>query len=564
MRKRVPVGRQERVADSEGFGDQGGATRTVGILAPMGGRGRLAGRILAGLAVVLGAAYILTLGRGSTYALDEWVFVVDRHSFSWDAVFSHHNSHPSIFPALIYISVFRLVGLDHPEIFRVIVFMGHFFIAVTVALLVRRRHGEQLALLAGVLVLLSGSGAANIVWGFQIGFCLSVGMYLASYLLLLRGQDSGGNAAAIGASATLVVAALSSGVGVAAICAMCVAVAVSSSRRSLWWVPIPAILSFAIWYLAFGDDSSQVTLATVPAWMWNSALASGAAFLGSAPVWGALIIVPIAVFGFVQAWRRRLSTPFLVHSSFLLAFWVSTGLGRSLFTDPGPSRYLHVASSSLVLLICLMLPQRCSRATKPMVAAGLLVTASILVQSPDFRQRMTEQQLKMRGGAHMRGSIAMVELLEGKIKDDGAVVPFLGVPLVTVGEYLRAVHEVGDSPAYPWAMIPRAPEKVREGADFALNELNTVAVSSRAAEGCTTESPAISMITLRGGDEAIVRSAENMSIIVRRFRADEWSVTTWRSLGGGTLAVQVPVDALDVPWQVHFRRPVAQLSCTDA
>lgn len=528
--------------------------------------------LLSGLVFTAGFVYLLTIGNGRTYAFDEWRWISERQSWSVDALFSPHNGNLHPIPVAVYLAVFKLIGLDHPEVFRLLVLFVHVGNVACVGLLVRRRHGPLPGTVAVTVVMFLGVGAQNIIWGFQIGMAGSVLFFLLAVLSLDLWHERGRSILRLAGAGFLVLSVLSSSVGVCAVAGLVMYVGVSPRRRMLWWVPLPALACYALWYVLF-QESVPVTAtpASLATWVWNMSAHTLAAFFVAPFVVGAAVLLcglAASSWGLV---RRRVEPRMLTWLAFLGSFFVMTGLARNfggLFGTEPPSRYLHISMIAAVLLVSDLVPrsggaERTRPRVRLLVGVGSLVACLlyVVVQVPKFVEHDASMRRFQFAGAQMRGLLAIVEELPREVAGDILIAWHLDSTLIDAKGYRAAVARFGDSPAYPFAGLPTAPATIRRGADDMINRANVVGVVGVNQADCTSWSALTGSVDLVGGQSLVVKSPASNGLIVRRFFVDDWSVSTWREIPAGLVRIDAPRDGSDLPWKVYFSAAVRVALC---
>lgn len=508
-----------------------------------------------------GVLYLAFLGRGMTYGLDEWVWVARRMSWSLDSVLVPHNGHNHALAALFYLLVFRTVGLNHPEIFRMAVLLIHVGIAASVAVLVAKRHGRALAALAGLAVLYLGKGAQNIVWGFQIGMAGSVLFLLVAVILFQSWESRQQRRWLVLSSLSLLVSVLFSSVGIAAVAAMTLLVLTCVHRRRVWWLPLPAVVVYGAWYAKYAEPVTLVKKPEVVVrWMWNSACENAGAFfdLGHGP--GRFIAAGLIVGVVYFAWRRRASSNLIVWTTFVVGFWAMTGMTRSFFVSPNAGRYMHVSMIGTILAVGSLGSSTRAARRWLIPLSAILVAVSAIAQFPGFRAEVRDMRANYYAGSWFRGSLSIAELLRKSIDSSVPLVKFIDVPLVTEGDYLRTIEIAGTSPAYPIARLADAPASVRYGADAMINNSAVVRIAPTPEVGCSVVGKTHE-VKIDGGRQVRVRTSAVNGLMVRRFHPEGPSVINWREVPVGDVTLSVPSDVLRTPWILAFSAPVEQLAC---
>ena len=512
----------------------------------------------------VGFFYLLFLGRGFTYALDEWMFVARGTSWSKDTLLAPHNGHISVLAAAIYVAVFRTFGLNHPEIFRVIVLVMQMGCAVCVGLLVSRRHGRSIAVWAGLLVMFLGKGAQNIVWGFQIGMTGSVLFFLVAMVLIDRWEVEPRRSRLILASIALSASILLGSVGLPAIAAVTAYVLLSRRRGDVWWVPIPSVVVYAVWYTSYSVSLPVITkVGPAARWTWGASRDALAAFFDAGDVWGGVLASALLTLMIHGAVRRTLPLRLVAWLTFVFVFWGLTSTARWFVPTDSP-RYLHVAMIGLVMVVSDACPDLRSRRSHnlPWYSAGtaVVVVVSIALQFPTFRFENVMMRNYYSAAPSMRGTLGAIELLGDNIDPSLPIVKFGDTSLISVGEYMRAVRSARSSPAVSPLALATSPLPVRQGADFFLNMSRVVEVQPATDTGCTAEPPRQS-ITISGGGSLRVRNVGANGFVVRRFLSTVPVGVTATELPAGTSMIAVPIDDVTVPWVLVFSSPMEQLSC---
>lgn len=506
--------------------------------------------------LIFGCIYILTLGNGRTYVLDEWMFVARRHEFTWNALFMPHNGHLSVGLALVYLTVFRTIGLDHPEAFRYLVFFMHFLVASWTACVVGRRHNRVVAAAAGLFVLLPGAAATDIVWGFQVAFVICLLTFLVALDAVTRPESGSPTRAAV----CLVISMMTSGVGVSAIAAVGLVSWMPAYRRRSWWVAFPAGSLFLVWSYFYSNTKPTWDVIALIKWVVKSASQSVAVLAHVSESRGAAILVVLCCFFVWASVRSRPSANVIGHVVFILSFWVLSGMSRMGLGTPHTSRYVYLAIPSMLLIASEMVSGDTTQRITRRVGIVSVVLVLLFVQAPGFRDRENVNRM-MYGAEGWRGFLAAMEMLRDKVDPNTGLVKLGETTLVTTGEYFAAVDSVGDSPAYPWRRLSTAPLAIRMGADSFLNSEGILHIESVPGLECIPLGRQDDHVELQAGESVSVRATPGSGIIVRRFFVDNWSVVSWRPLETGQVRVTVPRDGSDLPWQVYFDRPLDSLSC---
>lgn len=515
----------------------------------------------AALGVLLLAAGLLLLyaGRHLTFFYDEWAFVFTRRGGIINSYLDPHNGHLVLFPVIVYKVLFSIFGLRHYTPYRVVGIGLHLLCGALLYVLVARRLGPWLGLVPAALLLFMGTAWQDLLWPFQMGYLASVAGGLGALVALER-QDTLGDAVA---SALLIVAIGSSGVGIPFLVACAVAViAQRGSWRRLWVIALPALI-YAIWYVGWGSGESVTSDAVLAAPQYVASAAAGTVdgIAGLDPSWGPPLAVAL-VAAMVVSWQRRrgrVVTPMLLASvAGVLTFWTLAALTRADSPDPTASRYLYVGAVFVILAAAESGLGEGLR-TAWLAPVGVLVAAAVVGNL----QALRAGERALRGSdTSVRASLTAVELAAPLVSP--AFLPdSVNGPQITARPYLSAVHDLG-SPALSLTELQRAPESVRVKADSVLEHAEALAVATatkpEAALGaCQRFEPTATVayvdVDVVPGGQVLVRATPFSPVLVhlRRF-ASQFAGPPFASVPTSTNSlIRFPVDrAGHLPWRVRF------------
>ena len=528
------------------------------------------------LAAVLAAGALMTLVLTwqLTFWQDTFDFLISRRDVTWDTVFTPHNEHIIVFPALIEQAIMRVFGLGnaHPEYILLTVFL------IAAALLVfdyvRRRMGYWAALFATILLLCLGPAWEVLLWPFEIGFIGSILFGLATLLALER--DS--RRRDLAACAFLILAMGFSSLGIPF--AVGAAVDVIQKRRTRGWsraylVVVPVVF-FVLWYLGWGHDAeSHMTLhnvlASPPFVLESIAVATGSLFgfaTSSAsgeivPLWGALILVGVVV-GVLYVQRRRpgyLPTLWPVVAA-ALANWFLTAFNAEPGRDPTSSRYQYAGAIFIVLVLANLLPkvEWTRRRLIAVAAVVLLAAAPNLVFLKEKRDNLKVETVITKA------DLGAIQIARRTVDPEFRLGPELaGTPSlinVTAAGWLGADDEYG-SPAYSEAELAAAPPPGPHWADVVLSQalpLKTVITVGGydphgGSENCVPikpGAPPLSEVPINAGQTRIeVPPGPEAQLSLRRFATGEFPVSLTPAPGNSAVVLQVPRDESPRPWYLH-------------
>ena len=211
--------------------------------------------------VVSAPVLLLWAGRGQWFILDEWTVLSTRLSFRSHSVFLPYNSHWVTVPLVLYKGVWSVFKLSSYRPYQALTITSHLAVVGLVRVILRRNGvcPWVASIGAGVLLFL-GTGASDIVQGWQVTFTLPLALGFAALVL---GDHSGPWCRRDWfAMCCLVVALASSAVGVAMLITVCVTMFLRRGARVGAAYLAPAALAFLGWYAIWGRSTQGG--ATVP------------------------------------------------------------------------------------------------------------------------------------------------------------------------------------------------------------------------------------------------------------------------------------------------------------
>jgi hypothetical protein len=314
----------------------------------------------AGMCVAAFAA-LLYLTRRFDFYYDEWDFVIGGPHWTLSDYFQPHNEHWSTVPALVYRALFALDGARSYLPFMAVLLAMHAGIAFLLYVLIRRRQGDALGLVAAATVLFLGRGAENILWAFQMGFLGSVLFGLGAWVLLDRPGPS--PMRPVGASLLLLLAMMSSGIGLFFLAAIAVELLLDPRRRP-WLVALaPAGAAYLAWFLLIGRAHSTVhrspySLEAVRSLLTYVPFGIGAAVVGLFGLAFKYSEAGLAALALLvgASWTPPRPPPgqrAVAALAGLLAEFGLIGLVRAQFGDQeaGSPRYVYIAAIFLLILM---------------------------------------------------------------------------------------------------------------------------------------------------------------------------------------------------------------------
>ncbi len=524
-----------------------------------------------GLVIALGAAFLLYGARNTWFFGDDWAFIVRRRQLWADGRYAEyllapHNEHWVLVPVIAHGLLFRVFGLHSYLPYLVPVVACHLGICIALRSIMRRVGvGPWLATGAATLFLIFGSGAENLIWGFQLGFVLAVLLGLVQ--LLLADHAGVSPARDAGAAAAGCLAVMSAGV---AITMVAVVVGTLLARRR--WLAaaiqggVPGLL-YATWYLGYGGSrivSPPSDVSLVPAYV-GTGLSNALDQVAQLPTVGlaaGLVLLALAARGTLGPLDRVL--PALTMAGGAAVLFAINGLGRATLglEQARASRYVYIAAALLLpLLVCglqaLVATGRAGRA----IAWGLLAWAIIGNVGAYFVQRDGRLELLTETRPRIE---AVAGYADRSWVDPGSRPEPTYDPDVTMAS-LRSLVRSKDLDV-PEAVPTVAALQAALDFGVAIEPSSTTgptgglsvigltdATTSPAGEGCVTltatgPSPAV---TLGGRDRGAVLVQTMGTGLGVRMVDDAGATTEQRAVEGQSVVVRVDVDAgnpvLDLP-----------------
>jgi len=496
------------------------------------------------VASVLIAARLLSLSSGRTFFFDEWSFVVGRGSWTWERLLAGHNGHPSLFPAAIYLTLLQLFGLANFSVFITAGVIMHLTVCALAAVLIHRRLGALAGLTAFFAFGLLGTGWQNSLWPFQVGFMGSVAGFLAALILLdPHSHSKNARAAAlrsVGSSMCLVYSVMSSGVGLAAIAGISLWILLNrSSLRSQWWVLVPAVVTYGVWYSTYGGgQSANFAPSAVPRYVAESAAFAVGGLFGFDLFWGALTtgIALTALISQLVRGKPSTAATWVPAVGFLLSFWVLTAISRGVFGEPGASRYVYVGVIVGVVAACYAFPV--SAFGKSLFAS--LAIVSVIATSSTLSAGASGLRYE---GEVMRTLLAWVDIHGERMPAD-LVIDQRHSPQLTVAGYRDATDTFAGTPAFGIDLSQVSPPYA-ERLDLLVSR-SWVVETPPVSHGCNLKS-STNRFELAPGTEMTLTTGIDTTLDIRRFAPDTPSVSPI-PISAGSVQVKAPSD----PWPQNY------------
>ena len=555
---------------------------------------RVAPAVLA-LAVLASGLLLYHLTRGSSFWGDDWLWITTRRANTLHNFLSPYNGHLSVLPLVIYRVMFAAFGTNSYVPYRGLVIVLSLAVGLLVFVYTRPRVGPFLAMLVAALVLFLGPGWQDMMWTFQIGWVLALGLGIGALIMLDRRTP----AADVAACALTFGSICSTSFGVAFAIGIAVDVAFTRRRWRDAWIPAIPLALYVLWALHYhpGGILASAT-AAVPGNLVQTFAGALAGLLGLSGVtpldpvgtnltFGAPLLVLLAI---ASVWRiatRQFSVRAGALLVVLVGFSALTTLGR-VFETPLVSRYMY-PDCVLIALYAVELA-RGARPTR-LVQAGLAVVALIAIIANVGILRAGGAYLR-QVGASTNADVAVLDLGRGNIPSGYIATQLPDYPFVqmTAGSYFAAKDALG-TPADSIPELVHAPAGARTTADDELIGERAIVLSpgvspaarSGAAPGvataangsatrhgaCVQFTPTSAgipgatstvLLTLAPGAVRVTAAGAPVTVAAQRFGPAPGPLG---AIGPGRSAIVLNRrDAAPQPWQLQLESGDAVRACT--
>ena len=430
------------------------------------------------------------MGRGLTFFRDEWTFVITRDGHDATNFLSSYAGHLLLWPVAYFVFMFKAVGLDHYELYRLGALPWHLASAVLVYLIARRRIGDVVALAPAGVLLFLGSSWMNILWPFQLAFTGAIAFGLGAVLALQRNDLLGDAAACL----LLVIAIGWSGVSLPFLPGVAVGLLLGGRLlKRVWVIAVPAA-AYLVWLQKFGDQQLDYAgnLVHAPSYTLKMVGAGITGITGLPIEAGPYLALLLAAIAIARLWQVGRSSPLAWEAlAMALAFWFLTAIARAQDNDPTALRYIYPSAVFLLLLAVGLAPRGAPRPNVAIVVLGLAVL-TIPTNLAGFRAGRSDLLFTSNITSAELGAI---ELARDVVDPEYA--PELNgfSNAVGSGYFFAATVRYASSPADTPEEIAGSPEYARRRADTVLTDALQVRLR-RVPPGLRLESRGCS--TLRG------------------------------------------------------------------
>lgn len=539
-----------------------------------------------GILSTVAGVYLFLAGKGTTFFFDEWEFLITRNHGLGEEVFRTHVGHPSLVPLAIYRVLFALAGLERYSPYRMTLIGLHILVCTLLFVYARRRVHAIVALSMATMLLFFGSAWNDLIWAFQIGYLGSLAGVLGALLFLDR-RDRWGDR---GASVCLLVAVMSSGLGLPGVAAVMVHVALSPGRLRRAWIVAPAIVAYGIIVLGFSDEPSQLKLANLD--VVPGFLASASTSVLRAGFGGGIVVASVVVVtGIALAARRALldaeARPQLATLAVLpLAFWGVTAVARGT-ESPGASRYLYPGALFLLLLAA-EVAGRTPPIAPPRWLTVALVTLTGISVAVNVAPLREGRRFLIPISVKLRAELAALEIARPAGVDPAFRPEPIWAPDIVAGPYFEMIDRLG-SPTYGEATLVTRPPQERYDADRVLVGAEILrVVPTEAAHTPPGPAPAPPIdhlysgslvqdgscfslaglggvfvtVTVPPGGVTVTAANSPVVVYVRRF-GDVFVTEPLSTISSGASVRLLPApDASKAPWHLQLKTTDSLRACT--
>jgi hypothetical protein len=333
------------------------------------------------LVEIVGFCVYIVAARKIWFYRDDWDFLAGR-SLSVHDLLRQHGGHLVALPLVVFRLMYYVIGLRSYLPYQLLPIALHLTAAALLRVIMRRAGvNPWIATVAASLFVFFGAGSQDVIWAFQITFSGPLVFGLAQ--LLLADHDGPVDRRDWIALALGFAGLLSSGVAIAMIGVVGLAMLVKRGWRVALLQTVPLGIVYVAWYLRYAGAAARVTdVSALFDWL-RTGVAAAFDALGQVPFVGWALAVMLAV-GLVLTWRqygneerRRRGAVVAAMLVGAFAFLLISGINRAAFGTQfaASSRYLHIVAALLLpsLAVAADAIARRGRAFVPIVIALLLI-----------------------------------------------------------------------------------------------------------------------------------------------------------------------------------------------
>jgi hypothetical protein len=449
--------------------------------------------------LVVAAVVIIDAASGTTFFFDEWIWIMQRRSFDEASLLQPFNNHLMALPIATYQVLYRLVGLDSPFPYQLVLFAGHLATCGLLYVYLRRRIGWVLALGGAAALAFFGYTWPVIIWPISLGWVYATTAGIGA--LLLADRDT--RRSDVGAMVALLAGIASSGIAVPFVIGLGVELVLRRAWHRLYVAVVPIVV-FGAWYLGYGTGTSDSGSVGDVVDFGEKLLAQTFGTLLGVDDRGtaAHVVLAAGFIAIVALWfvlGRPHSARLVGNAAALASFTVLLSYSRA---TSGLTQWHSYAAAVFVLLAVGELLAGRSLGVVPTVLVLAVVAWSIVWNVGELSDGA---DLQRHRAEEMRAQLAAVELGGAAIDPNMRVGRFL---LETRAEPWLDVSDQYGSPAYSLDELRDAPLHARRAADRLLVRGTGVAFGSGIRSGgCESADGPIELpadatnVTVLTGDE---------------------------------------------------------------
>jgi hypothetical protein len=509
-------------------------------------------------------AYLMWEGRGNSFYFDEWYWIEALRT-GLHAIVAAYNQHLLAVPIAIYQLLFRLVGLDHYWVFRLLQTCAHLALAGVVFTYARRRIGVVALPLVLPLVFL-GSGWEYVLEPVNVGFVSSIALGVGA-LLVLEGD---GRRREVLAFTMLVVGIACSEFAVVFAIAVAIEALWRKPRlRSAWVWAIPLTLYGAWWITYHQPSMARHNLAAAPAFAAQLAASAAGGLVGLETRWRWALLGAVTLIVFVRVRRYGSVTP---RQGALLAaallFWLIVALGRAQLGDATAPRYVYTG----VVFILLVVAESLRGVRVRPVGLVLASVVSVVALVGNLEAMSSGEAFLHDVDATVRAELAALELAR-PLAPPQFHVDLARAPVVVAYYYFQATDSLRSSPSDSLSELPAQTEAIRSRVDGVLLRLGELRVAGsitstggRSARSSSADGRRCAVVHHGGpgqgieltvppkGIELEANAGPPARLRARRFATRLQSAPFATLPGGSTVTIRAYRDRASPPWRIEVQR----------
>ena len=318
---------------------------------------------VSGIAVV---SFVLSLwiNRHTWFLGDDFAILTDRYfaaaEGNWSrALLLPHNDHLIALPALVFITLGHVVGLNNHLVYMLPAIFMHIAILFAIAIILRKRCASTLTALSAVCcVAFMSAGYEVLMMATNMAHVAPI--FLGLYQLILVDHDGEISKRDIAASTLGVVAIFSAGTSVPIIAAIALFLILQRQFKRAILIAVPPATMWLMWYFKYGSlnhgikGEMQYATFTKMAQIAQYALDGLKGSLEAITHVGgsSAFIILLCFFGLYKTsvMSKKILMPFCMAVGSVVFYFV-TGYSRVTFGAPVSSRYVYMGAIFLIPLV---------------------------------------------------------------------------------------------------------------------------------------------------------------------------------------------------------------------